>query len=118
MPILVPAPGRVTQQLSCVPLFLPTLTRPLCAPDQVTQQLNRVPFLSTHPPLLLLPTPPSLPPPSSCPPPPSGHYVSLIKSHSSWLFFDDETVDGITESQIQSTFGSTQEYGSSNMDHG
>ena len=44
--------------------------------------------------------------------------MSLIKSHSSWLFFDDETVDGITESQIQSTFGSTQEYGSSNMDHG
>ena len=60
----------------------------------------------------------------SCPPPPhammprTGHYVSLIKAHNSWLFFDDEAVDGITESQIQSTFGSTQEYGSSNMDHG
>lgn len=48
----------------------------------------------------------------------AGHYVSLIKSHSSWLFFDDESVDSITESQVQSTFGSTQEYGSGNMDHG
>lgn len=47
-----------------------------------------------------------------------GHYVSLIKSHNNWLFFDDESVDGITESQIQSTFGSTQEYGTANTDHG
>lgn len=50
--------------------------------------------------------------------PTHGHYVSLIKSHNNWLFFDDESVDGITESQIQSTFGSTQEYGSANTDHG
>ncbi len=49
----------------------------------------------------------------------TGHYVSLIKSHSNcWLFFDDESVDGITESQIQTTFGSTQEFGTGNMDHG
>ncbi|KAF5832492.1 hypothetical protein DUNSADRAFT_11592 [Dunaliella salina] len=47
-----------------------------------------------------------------------GHYVSLIKSHASWLFFDDENVETITESQVQSTFGSTQEYGNSNTDHG
>lgn len=48
----------------------------------------------------------------------AGHYVSLIKSHASWLFFDDENVESITESQVQSTFGSTQEYGGNNMDHG
>jgi len=29
--------------------------------------------------------------------PTHGHYVSLIKSHNNWLFFDDESVDGITE---------------------
>lgn len=46
-----------------------------------------------------------------------GHYVSLIKSHNNWLFFDDENVESISESQVQSTFGSTQEY-SNNMDHG
>jgi ubiquitin carboxyl-terminal hydrolase 12/46 len=49
---------------------------------------------------------------------PSGHYVSLIKSNNTWLFFDDESVAGINESQIQSTFGSTQDYGSNNTDHG
>lgn len=48
----------------------------------------------------------------------AGHYVSLIKSHNTWLFFDDEGVDSITEQQVQSTFGSTQEYGAPNMDHG
>lgn len=48
----------------------------------------------------------------------AGHYVSLIKSHSHWLFFDDENVETITESQVQTTFGSTQEYGNNNMDHG
>lgn len=47
-----------------------------------------------------------------------GHYVSLIKTHNNWLFFDDENVESITESQVQSTFGSTQEFGSNNMDHG
>lgn len=46
-----------------------------------------------------------------------GHYVSLIKSHSSWLFFDDDAVEMISESMVQATFGSTQEY-SSHVDHG
>jgi ubiquitin carboxyl-terminal hydrolase 12/46 len=44
--------------------------------------------------------------------------VSLIKSHNNWVFFDDENVDSITESQVQTTFGSTQEYSNTNMDHG
>ncbi|GLC37566.1 Ubiquitin carboxyl-terminal hydrolase 3 [Pleodorina starrii] len=47
-----------------------------------------------------------------------GHYVSLIKSGPQWLFFDDENVELITENQVQSTFGSTSEYGQNNMDHG
>ncbi|XP_008795545.2 ubiquitin carboxyl-terminal hydrolase 4 [Phoenix dactylifera] len=46
-----------------------------------------------------------------------GHYVSLVKSHNHWLFFDDENVEMIDESTIQTFFGSTQEY-SSNTDHG
>lgn len=35
-----------------------------------------------------------------------GHYISLIKSQSKWLVFDDEKVSVIDESQIQSIFGS------------
>lgn len=46
-----------------------------------------------------------------------GHYVSLIKSHNQWLFFDDDTVETIQEHLVQTTFGSTQEY-SHHMDHG
>mmetsp|Transcript_9046 Transcript_9046/g.29951 ORF Transcript_9046/g.29951 Transcript_9046/m.29951 type:complete len:351 (+) Transcript_9046:255-1307(+) len=46
-----------------------------------------------------------------------GHYVSLVKSHGNWLFFDDETVEPITESQVQSFFGSPNEY-TNNTDHG
>ncbi|OIV98438.1 hypothetical protein TanjilG_16765 [Lupinus angustifolius] len=46
-----------------------------------------------------------------------GHYVSLVKSHNHWLFFDDENVEMIDESAIQTFFGSSQEY-SSNTDHG
>eukprot|EP00850_Spirogloea_muscicola_P006766 SM000032S12150 [mRNA] locus=s32:793065:795146:+ [translate_table: standard] len=46
-----------------------------------------------------------------------GHYVSLVKSHGHWLFFDDENVEPIDESMVQTFFGSTQEY-SSNTDHG
>ncbi|MQL83041.1 hypothetical protein Taro_015534 [Colocasia esculenta] len=46
-----------------------------------------------------------------------GHYVSLVKSHNHWLFFDDENVEMIEESALQTFFGSSQEY-SSNMDHG
>ncbi|KAL0357073.1 UNVERIFIED_CONTAM: Ubiquitin carboxyl-terminal hydrolase 3 [Sesamum calycinum] len=46
-----------------------------------------------------------------------GHYVSLVKSHNHWLFFDDENVEMIDESAIQTFFGSAQEY-SNNTDHG
>lgn len=46
-----------------------------------------------------------------------GHYVSLVKSHNHWLFFDDENVEMIEESAVQTFFGSAQEY-SSNTDHG
>lgn len=46
-----------------------------------------------------------------------GHYVSLVKSHNHWLFFDDDTVEMIDESAVQTFFGSAQEY-SSNTDHG
>ncbi|KAG4121650.1 hypothetical protein ERO13_D11G222150v2 [Gossypium hirsutum] len=46
-----------------------------------------------------------------------GHYVSLVKSHSHWLFFDDENVEMIDESAVQTFFGSAQEF-SSNTDHG
>lgn len=46
-----------------------------------------------------------------------GHYVSLVKSHNHWLFFDDENVEMIEESTVQTFFGSAQEF-SSNTDHG
>ncbi|KAL7104384.1 hypothetical protein ACP275_08G241100 [Erythranthe tilingii] len=46
-----------------------------------------------------------------------GHYISLVKSHNHWLFFDDENVEMIDESAVQTFFGSAQEY-SSNTDHG
>ncbi|GAU19110.1 hypothetical protein TSUD_79330 [Trifolium subterraneum] len=46
-----------------------------------------------------------------------GHYVSLVKSHNHWLFFDDENVEMIDESAVQTFFGSPQEY-STNTDHG
>lgn len=46
-----------------------------------------------------------------------GHYVSLVKSHNHWLFFDDETVEPIDEAMVQTFFGSSQEY-SNNTDHG
>ncbi|XP_078440047.1 ubiquitin carboxyl-terminal hydrolase 3 [Wolffia australiana] len=46
-----------------------------------------------------------------------GHYVSLVKSHNHWLFFDDENVEMIDESAVQTFFGSSQEF-SSNTDHG
>lgn len=51
------------------------------------------------------------------PGPNHGHYVSLVKSHNHWLFFDDENVEMIDESVIQTFFGSAQEY-SNNTDHG
>ncbi|KAH7683492.1 Ubiquitinyl hydrolase 1 protein [Dioscorea alata] len=46
-----------------------------------------------------------------------GHYVSLVKSHNHWLFFDDENVEMIDESSVQTFFGSAQEF-TSNTDHG
>ncbi|KAL8540567.1 hypothetical protein ACS0TY_001991 [Phlomoides rotata] len=46
-----------------------------------------------------------------------GHYVSLVKSHNHWLFFDDENVEIVDESAIHSFFGSEQEC-STNTDHG
>jgi ubiquitin carboxyl-terminal hydrolase 12/46 len=59
---------------------------------------------------------PSHEPPLPCCP--AGHYVCLIKSHGTWLFFDDDTVEHIPEGMVSATFGSTQEYSSSHMDHG
>jgi ubiquitin carboxyl-terminal hydrolase 12/46 len=38
-----------------------------------------------------------------------GHYVALVRSSGRWLCFDDEAVHGVSEAQVQSTFGSTQE---------
>ncbi|KAH6799462.1 ubiquitin-specific protease 3 [Perilla frutescens var. frutescens] len=49
--------------------------------------------------------------------PTHGHYVSLVKSHNHWLFFDDENVEMIDESAIQTFFRAAHEY-SSNTDHG
>lgn len=48
----------------------------------------------------------------------AGHYVSFVKSHNKWLFFDDESVEAISEAMVQTAFGSPQEYNSSSMDHG
>ncbi|KAI7982279.1 Ubiquitin carboxyl-terminal hydrolase 3 [Camellia lanceoleosa] len=39
-----------------------------------------------------------------------GHYVSLVKSHDHWLFFDDENVEIIDESDVPTFFRSAQEY--------
>jgi ubiquitin carboxyl-terminal hydrolase 12/46 len=38
-----------------------------------------------------------------------GHYVALVKSAGKWVCFDDEAVHGVTELQVQSTFGHTQQ---------
>lgn len=38
-----------------------------------------------------------------------GHYVALVKSSGQWLCFDDDQVIPITESQVRSTFGHTQD---------
>lgn len=46
-----------------------------------------------------------------------GHYVSLVKSHNHWLFFDDENVEMTDESMVQTFFGSAQEF-SGNTDNG
>jgi ubiquitin carboxyl-terminal hydrolase 12/46 len=34
-----------------------------------------------------------------------GHYITLVKSHSFWLLFDDDIVDKIDESTIEDFFG-------------
>jgi hypothetical protein len=39
---------------------------------------------------------------------PAGHYVSLIKSKNTWLYFDDDSVDLIPEATVAATFGHTQ----------
>ncbi|KAG0485168.1 hypothetical protein HPP92_009247 [Vanilla planifolia] len=46
-----------------------------------------------------------------------GHYISLVKSHNLWFLIDDENVDTVDESTLQTFFGSAQEY-TSNTDHG
>jgi ubiquitin carboxyl-terminal hydrolase 12/46 len=38
-----------------------------------------------------------------------GHYVALVRSGGRWVCFDDEGVHGVSEAQVQSTFGHTQE---------
>ena len=48
----------------------------------------------------------------------AGHYVSFVKSHDKWLFFDDEAVEATTESSLQTVFGSPYEANSNCMDHG
>ncbi|CAG9464942.1 unnamed protein product [Pedinophyceae sp. YPF-701] len=45
-----------------------------------------------------------------------GHYVTLIKSHDQWLFFDDESVNPVSEDAVWNTFGSSSEAGGRN-DH-
>ncbi|XP_062222983.1 ubiquitin carboxyl-terminal hydrolase 4-like isoform X2 [Phragmites australis] len=49
--------------------------------------------------------------------PNQGHYVAKIKSHDHWLSFDDDSVEMIQESTLQTFYGSSREY-SSNTDHG
>ncbi|KAL4451497.1 hypothetical protein ABPG75_007159 [Micractinium tetrahymenae] len=40
-----------------------------------------------------------------------GHYVALVRTPSGqWVCFDDEQVNAITESQVQSVFGHTQDW--------
>jgi len=36
-----------------------------------------------------------------------GHYISLVRSHTHWLLFDDESVELIEEANIHSCFGSS-----------
>jgi ubiquitin carboxyl-terminal hydrolase 12/46 len=49
--------------------------------------------------------------------PNQGHYVSQIKSSDHWLCFDDDNVEKIQESSLQTFYGSSREY-SGNTDHG
>ncbi|GAB4813530.1 hypothetical protein N2152v2_000576 [Parachlorella kessleri] len=38
-----------------------------------------------------------------------GHYVAIVKSHGQWICFDDDQVIAVTEAQVQSVFGHTQD---------
>jgi ubiquitin carboxyl-terminal hydrolase 12/46 len=38
-----------------------------------------------------------------------GHYISMVKSHNTWLIFDDDNIDLINESDLASCFGSPHE---------
>jgi len=49
--------------------------------------------------------------------PNQGHYVAKIKSHDHWLSFDDDNVEMIPESTLQTFYGSSREY-AGNTDHG
>uniref|UniRef100_A0ACD5Z0T4 Uncharacterized protein n=1 Tax=Avena sativa TaxID=4498 RepID=A0ACD5Z0T4_AVESA len=49
--------------------------------------------------------------------PNQGHYVCQIKSCDHWLCFDDDNVEKIQESTLQTFYGSSREY-SGNTDHG
>ena len=46
-----------------------------------------------------------------------GHYVSAVKAHGRWIFFDDESVDSIGERTLYSFFGSSSEL-ASGTEHG
>mmetsp|Transcript_14579 Transcript_14579/g.29157 ORF Transcript_14579/g.29157 Transcript_14579/m.29157 type:complete len:371 (-) Transcript_14579:8-1120(-) len=41
-----------------------------------------------------------------------GHYVCLTRIHEQWFLFDDDSVEGIEDSQLHACFGSSQEGGS------
>lgn len=38
-----------------------------------------------------------------------GHYVSMVKSHNTWLIFDDDNIDVIQEGDIGTCFGAASE---------
>ena len=38
----------------------------------------------------------------------AGHYVALVKNGDKWLLFEDESVELVNESVVQSVFGSSQ----------
>jgi len=38
-----------------------------------------------------------------------GHYVSMVKSHNTWLIFDDDNIDVIQEGDIGTCFGAATE---------
>lgn len=40
-----------------------------------------------------------------------GHYISIIKSYGHWIKFDDDDAEVISEGDLASCFGSTQDAG-------